>query len=229
MITMTRKMTDRSRHWAVRGTVVGLAVAATVSMSACGDNSDNPPEPTFTTVPVPSSTAPAQVGDGTGLAQGAYVELDRDRFTATDSDDPESVLHDGVREAFSWNPAEDSNGWDAILRSHTAWNNDYLRAQEVRLTTLVPMSSRDWQTWGDRDQRFDATVTLTSEQHPADTDSDFSRVVKVSLSTTGGSRPDLNREIVTLMVRARVHKADVGWRIDSLDLTDSILPEVQTS
>lgn len=229
MITLTRKTAGRPRHWAVRGVAIGLVIAATVSVTACGDDSDNPSEPTFTTVPVPSSTAPAQVGDGSGLAEDAYVDLDHDRFGDTDSDDPESVLHDGIREAFSWTPAEDSNGWDAVVRSHTAWDNEYLRAQEERLTTLVPMSSRDWQLWGERDQQFDADVTLTAEQHPADTGTDFSRVIRVVLSTTGGSRPDVNREIMTLMVRARAHKTDIGWRIASLDLTDTILPEVQTS
>lgn len=214
-----------------RATLAATAAVLAVSLTGCGtDDPDTPAIPTFTTVvPVPSSTAPAQVGDGTGLATVAYVDLDKTVFPTTDTDNAFSVLTDGLTTAFSWAPADDSNGWAAILRSSTAWNNQYLAAQEMRLTTLVPMSSRDWQTWGERGQRFTAAVTVTNEDHPTDTDLDVARVVKIVLSTTGGTVPEANREILTLIATTRMHKADVGWRIDSFDVKDTILPEVTPS
>lgn len=216
---------DRRRRWR-RSQLAAVVAATAVSLVSCSGGEDNGPMPTFTSVPVPSSTAPVQVGEGEGLASEPYIALDPEVFPSTNSDDPQSVLVDGLQEAFAWRPAEDSNGWAAILRSHSAWNNQYLRDQEMRLTTLIPMSSRDWQSWGDRDQEFVAKVEITNEDHPEDTDTDFSRVTKIVLSTSGGTRPDLSREILTVIAGVRVHKTDLGWRIDSFDVRDSSLPEV---
>jgi hypothetical protein len=210
-----------------RTVLATLAAVSAVSLAACGGGggADDASMPTFTSTPPTTSSLGPQVGAGDGLADTAYVDLDGEVFGGTDTNDPQSVLVDGLTESFAWRPAEDSNGFAAIRRGHTAWNNDYLRAQEARLTTLVPMSSRDWQTWGDHGQVFTAAVSVTNEEHPADTATDFSRVVKIVLSTTGGTRPELNREIETLIAPVRMHKADPGWRIDSFTRIDTIMPD----
>ena len=218
--------TRRARGARPRVTLAMLAAISAVSLAACGgdDGADDASMPTFTSTP-PSSSLGPQVGAGDGLADTAYVDLDSAVFGGTDTNDPQSVMVDGLTESFAWRPAEDSNGFAAIRRASTAWNNDYVRAQESRLTTLVPMSSRDWQTWGDNGQEFTADVSVTNEEHPADTATDVSRVVKIVLSTTGGTRPELNREIETLIAPVRMHKADPGWRIDSFTLIDTIMPD----
>lgn len=226
----TTKPRDTSRINPSRLTVGILAVVTTVSLAACGDDTEAPDDTTSAQQSAPStSNEVPQVGSGAGLAEDPYVALNQDALRVSDSDgdvdgsDPEDVLHRGLQAAFAWRPAEQSSQFDSFVQASSAWNNDYLRAEETRLTTLIPMSMRDWASWGDRDQIFYPEVTVTNETHPADTDTDFSRVVKIDLQTGTQDDPSAGRHIMTIIGQARVHNSDEGWRIDNFQVRDTIV------
>lgn len=168
-----------------------------------------------------AETSVVQVGSGAGLAEQSYVPLDRSVFSdGIDDADPASVLTGGLAASFAWRPAEDGTQFEAFRRAHSAWNNTYLADNETRLTTLVPMSWSAWIDWSDRGVRFTPQVTILGDQHPRDTETDFSRVVKIDQVAVGGGRPD-TREL-SLVATVRVHKTDLGWRIDNLNVIDNL-------
>ena len=216
-----------------------MVVAVTVTMlglAGCSTDEDTTGETTAgkTTTATESEQSPVttapQVGSGEGLATTAYVKINEDalqvgdRTVSIDESDPESVLIGGLSASFAWKPAEDSTAFDAIRRAHTVWNNFWLRDNESALTTAVPMSSRDWQDWGDHEQEFRPAVSILSDQHPPDTDTDFSRQVNIDMVTTDGTEGRPGRLIMSLIGLARVHNTDQGWRIDSLRIIDTQLP-----
>lgn len=219
-----------------RRLAVGLVVAATaLALASCGDDADAPQETTqqapasSSDSGAPNPTRGPQVGSGVGLAEVPYVALNQEALRVNDGDgdvdgsDPADVLRRGLQAAFAWRPAEQSGQFDSFVVASSAWNNDYLRAEEPRLTTLIPMSMRDWVSWGDRDQIFYPEVTVTNETHPADTDTDFSRVVKIDLQTGTQDDPSAGRHIMTIIGQARVHNSDEGWRIDNFQVRDTIV------
>lgn len=168
-----------------------------------------------------AETSVVQVGSGAGLAEQSYVPLDRSVFSdGIDDADPASVLTGGLAASFAWRPAEDGTQFEAFRRAHSVWNNTYLADNETRLTTLVPMSWSAWIDWSDRGVRFTPQVTILGDQHPRDTETDFSRVVKIDQVAVGGGRPD-TREL-SLVATVRVHKTDLGWRIDNLNVIDNL-------
>lgn len=168
-----------------------------------------------------AETSVVQVGSGAGLAEQSYVPLDRVSFAGgIDDADPASVLTGGLAASFAWRPAEDGTQFEAFRRAHSAWNNTYLADNETRLTTLVPMSWSAWIDWSGRGVRFTPQVTILGDQHPRDTDTDFSRVVKIDQVAVGGGRPD-TREL-SLVATVRVHKTDLGWRLDNLNVIDNL-------
>lgn len=209
-------------------TAVAMTAVAMLALAACGD--DAPQEDVTATFPhnEPSSSAPAttQVGSGVGLADQSYVEIDRAQFPDAHPDDANWALTDAVARAFAWKPAEDSTQFDAFRRASSAWNNTYLADNEEKLTTLVPMSSADWELWGERGVQMFPKVTILPDEHPKDTASDQSRVVKIDLYA---GEPGLDRDTdelkLSLVTAVRVHKTDdLGWRVDSVTVMDSIFP-----
>lgn len=219
-----------------RTIAASVAIATALVLVGCGgDDSADPSDtdPAATTGQTTSPAAPEvpQVGSGEGLADTDYVALDQDALaTGSDarevnSDDPRSVLVRGLQSAFHWRPAEDSDQFDAFVRSSSAWNNTFLRSEETRLTTLVPMSMRDWTTWGDKGEIFYPEVTITNETHPEDTSTDFSRVVTIDMSTGTKDDPDAGRHVLTIIGQARVHNSPEGWRIDTFQVRDMVLGE----
>jgi hypothetical protein len=223
---------------ASRRLAVGLvALAAGLALASCGDDAPEPgqstqtaPSPT-TDSGAPDPTRVPQVGSGTGLADTDYVELDQQALRTgpqtddVDGDDPADVLERGLTAAFAWRPGTDSSQFDAVVRSSSAWNNTYLRSEETRLTTLIPMSMRDWTAWGDQGKIFYPTVKLTNETHPQDTGTDFSRVVTIDMATGSESDPADGRHIMKIIGQARVHKTEQGWRIETFQVRDTVLGE----
>ncbi|KPM10562.1 hypothetical protein QR98_0091200, partial [Sarcoptes scabiei] len=168
--------------------------------------------------------APAtQIGDGTGLADGDYVPVDRGVFPDVDDQDPTSVLVAGLEVSFGWDPARDSTQFDGFRRARSLWNNQYLRDGELGLSTLVPMSSRAWQAWGDAGTRIVPRVDVLSDQHPPDTETDFHRVVAIDQTelTAGGGTSD--EVVTTLVATVRVHKTPLGWRLEAINVIDNIV------
>ncbi|MGV0870334.1 hypothetical protein [Corynebacterium kalidii] len=232
-------MTPRDRRNTLRTrTVAALAATLTTALVLVGCGSDDSVDPPSTGAAAttgqntsPPDTDVPQVGSGTGLADTDYVELDQAALTTgldardVDDHDPASVLVRGLQTAFSWHPATDSSQFDAFVRASSAWNNTYLRSQETRLTTLIAMSMRDWTDWGDREQIFYPTVTLTNETHPADTGTDFSRVVTIDMATGTTDDPDAGRDVLTIIGQARVHNSPEGWRIETFEVRDTVVGE----
>lgn len=212
-----------------------VALGTALALVACG--SDDPveeqtteqsPAPT-TGSSEPDPTQAPQVGSGTGLSDQDYVALDQQALRTgsqtaeVDGDDPADVLERGLTAAFAWRPGTDSGQFDAFVRASSAFNNSYLRSQETRLTTLIPMSLADWTAWGDAGKVFYPEVKLTNEQHPEDTDTDFSRVVTIDLNTGSESDSSAGENVMMVIGQARVHKSEQGWRIDSFDVRDTVL------
>lgn len=220
--------TTNRRIGRVRWAAAAVAVITTVSLAACSDDEDTDTAEE-TTSSAPTSAAPSedtpvpQVGGGAGLSEQSYVALDQDslRLRPTDGpiddDDPSEVLTRGLASSLAWNPYEDSTQFDAVSRAASVWNNTYLADEETRLSTLVAMSSRDWQAWGDEQIRFIPEVTITNETHPPDTGTDFSRVVSIDMISSDGD------QVLTLIGQARVHNSEQGWRIDSFEIRDTVL------
>lgn len=228
-------MTDTMRTRHRRCLVAGVMLATTLVLAGCGDDSADPSN-TDTAATTEQTTEPdtspvPQVGSGTGLADTDYVALDQDalrvqsRQLNIDDDNPEQVLTGGLTAALAWQPGQDSSQFDSFVRASSAWNNSYLRQEEQRLTTLVPMSMRDWTAWGDQNQVFYPEVTITNETHPADTDTDFSRVVTVDMSTGTPEDPESGRHVLSLIGQVRVHHSPEGWRIDSFQVRDTVVGE----
>lgn len=237
-------MTPRGRRNTLRTRTVAVlsaTLATALVLVGCGGDDKDPLSNTTSSDPAATDSQNTdnqdsdvpQVGSGTGLADTDYVELDQDALTTgldardVDDHDPASVLVGGLQAAFRWQPATDSSQFDAFVRASSAWNNTYLRSQETRLTTLIPMSMRDWTDWGDRGQIFYPTVTLTNETHPADTDTDFSRVVTIDMATGTKDDPDAGRDVLTIIGQARVHNSPEGWRIETFEVRDTVVGEQQ--
>lgn len=222
----------------------GLAVALGCAGCSTGDDQPGPdgadhgqastraggdgqamPDPTDgpdpTGADAPAGTPVAQVGQAPGLSDSSYVPLDPSQLsTHVDDSDPTSVLTGGLEASFAWRPATDSTQFDAFERAQSVWNNTWLSDNQVRLATLVPMSSRAWADWGDKNTEFAPEVSVLADQHPADTGTDFSRVVKIDQVTTGGIVP--GRRVLSLIATVRVHKSDLGWRLDNLNVIDNL-------
>ena len=228
---MMATVSIRQRIYRVRG----VLQATTLVLAGCGGD-DAAPANTDTAGATEQTAGPdtspvPRVGSGTGLADTDYVALDQDalrvqsRQLNINDDNPEQVLTGGLATALAWQPGQDSSQFDSFVRASSAWNNSYLRQEEQRLTTLVPMSMRDWTAWGDQNQVFYPEVTVTNETHPADTDTDFSRVVTVDMSTGTPEDPESGRHVLTLIGQVRVHHSPEGWRIDSFQVRDTVVGE----
>lgn len=178
--------------------------------------------------PAASDSAPAgapvtQVGDGSGLAETDYVPVDRGVFPTVDDTDPKSVLVAGLEVSFGWDPARDATQFEGFRRAKSLWNNQYLRSRELGLSTLVPMSSRAWQSWGDAGTRIVPRVSVLSDQHPPDTATDFHRVVAIDQTElTAGGASD-GEVVTTLVATVRVHKTPVAWRLETINVIDNIV------
>lgn len=178
--------------------------------------------------PAASDSAPAgapvtQVGDGSGLAETDYVPVDRGVFPTVDDTDPKSVLVAGLEVSFGWDPARDATQFEGFRRAKSLWNNQYLRSRELGLSTLVPMSSRAWQAWGDKGTRIVPQVSVLSDQHPPDTATDFHRVVAIDQTTVSASGAVSDEVVTTLVATVRVHKTPLGWRLETINVIDNIV------
>lgn len=197
----------------------GARAAASDSPAGAGparaSESGDPPSTAGTSVP--------QVGDGSGLAETDYIPVDRGVFPQVDDSDPRQVLTRGLEVSFGWAPARDATQFEGFRRARSLWNNRYLRSRELGLTTLVPMSSRAWQSWGDQGIRIVPRVGVLSDQHPPDTASDFYRVVAIDQTelTAGGASDD--SVVTTLVATVRVHKTPLGWRLETINVIDNIV------
>ncbi|MEL4183530.1 hypothetical protein MTQ17_09840 [Corynebacterium bovis] len=224
-----------SRRWRVvwprgrSGVVGGVAAVAAAVLAGCqspdeGDTADGMSVDTSVAAGTATTGTPVpQVGDGSGLAEADYVPVDRGVFPTVDDSDPTSVLVAGLEVSFGWDPARDSGQFEGFRRAKSLWNNQYLRSQELGLTTLVPMSSRSWQSWGDAGTRIVPRVSVLSDQHPPDTATDFYRVVAIDQTelTAGGAS---DGEVATTLVAAvRVHNTPLGWRLETLKLIDNLV------
>ncbi|MEL4212001.1 hypothetical protein [Corynebacterium bovis] len=129
----------------------------------------------------------------------------------------------GLEVSFGWDPARDATQFEGFRRARSLWNNQYLRSQELGLTTLVPMSSRSWQSWSDAGTQIVPRVDVLSDQHPPDTATDFHRVVAIDQTElTAGGASD-GEVATTLVATVRVHKTSVGWRLETINVIDNIV------
>ncbi|WP_125185678.1 hypothetical protein [Corynebacterium bovis] len=205
-------------------TADGMSVDTSVAAGQA-TTSSHPPASDYPTGVGPEAavTSVPQVGDGTGLAEVDYVPVDREVFPQVDDSDPQQVLTRGLEVSFGWDPARDAGQFEGFRRAHSLWNNRYLRDGELALTTLVPMSRRSWQSWGDAGTRIVPRVHVLSDQHPPDTASDFYRVVAIDQTelTAGGASDD--SVVTTLVATVRVHKTPLGWRLETINVIDNIV------
>lgn len=227
---MTSNHTNKPR----RRSVVAALLAAAVTLTACGggEDTDNAAE----TADATSQTYPTeQVGERADYPTESYLPLDTGVFSRWESragtageSDAQWALKAGVAESFAWEPASDSSPYDAIERAKTIWNQRFLYENERKLTTMVPMNSRVWTGWGDDGKQFFPTVTILPDDHPADTKTDVSRVVKIDQKA---GKPDDDRAAdtteVSIIAHVRMHNFNTThpprWRIDNLTVTETIV------
>lgn len=227
---MTSNHTNKPR----RRSVVAALLAAAVTLTACGggEDTDNAAE----TADATSQTYPTeQVGERADYPTESYLPLDTGVFSRWESragtageSDAQWALKAGIAESFAWEPASDSSPYDAIERAKTIWNQRFLYENERKLTTMVPMNSRVWTGWGDDGKQFFPTVTILPDDHPADTKTDVSRVVKIDQKA---GKPDDDRAAdtteVSIIAHVRMHNFNTThpprWRIDNLTVTETIV------
>lgn len=227
---MTINHTSQSR----RRSVVAALLAAAVTLTACGggEDGDNAADTADTT----SQTYPTeQVGERADYPTESYLPLDTGVFSRWESragkageSDAQWALKAGIAESFAWEPASDSSPYDAIERAKTIWNQRFLYENERKLTTMVPMNSRVWTGWGDDGKQFFPTVTILPDDHPADTETDVSRVVKIDQKA---GKPDDDRAAdtteVSIIAHVRMHNFNTTqpprWRIDNLTVTETLV------
>ena len=227
---MTSNHTNKPR----RRSVVAALLAAAVTLTACGggEDTDNAAE----TADATSQVYPTeQVGERADYPTESYLPLDTGVFSRWESragtageSDAQWALKAGIAESFAWEPASDSSPYDAIERAKTIWNQRFLYENERKLTTMVPMNSRVWTGWGDDGKQFFPTVTILPDDHPADTKTDVSRVVKIDQKA---GKPDDDRAAdtteVSIIAHVRMHNFNTTqpprWRIDNLTVTETIV------
>lgn len=215
-------------------TALALAVATTAA--ACSGNGadeagSEAPTTTMQQTTPPSPTVP-QIGQQAADVSTAYAPLDTKVFDQWDAmaghggqSDPDWVFKAGLAESFAWQPATDTSQFDAIQRASSIWNRQYIKDNEMKLSTIVPMSLRDWTTWGDQGVAFFPVVHVLNDQHPPDTATDISRVVKIDMRTgKPGAARDQDAEKFSIIAYVRLHNAansgDDQWRIDNINVTD---------
>lgn len=231
----TRRVVSPRGRSRVVGGVAAVAVTAAV-LTGCqspdegrttgGMSVDASPPASTSTASTGAEAAGApvtQVGDGSGLAETDYVPVDRGVFPQVDDSDPQQVLTRGLEVSFGWDPARDATQFEGFRRAKSLWNNQYLRSRELGLSTLVPMSSRAWQSWGDKGTRIVPRVDVLSDQHPPDTATDFHRVVAIDQTElTAGGASD-GEVVTTLVATVRVHKTPLAWRLETINVIDNIV------
>lgn len=220
-----------------RGLLAALAaVSLGVGITGCGSDGkeDNQPQASASSVE-PTPVVP-QVGERSEDIPASYQELDTKRFERWNDragrggeSDPMWVMRAGLAESFAWDPKTDSGQFDAFRRAQTIWNGEYLKTNEVKLTTLVPMSSKSWELWGEEGVTFAPRVNVLSDQHPPDTKTDVSRVVAIDMmKKRPGEKPVKDFSITGYV---RVHNAadqrDPQWRLDNLTVTDTVVEGVR--
>ena len=214
--------------------VVAASLGAGVSGCGSDDKTDDQPQAQSSSVE-PTPVVP-QVGERSKNIPASYQALDTKRFERWNDQagrqgqsDPLWVMRAGLAESFAWEPKNDSGQFEAFRRAQTNWNGEYLKTNEVKLTTLVPMSSKSWELWGDEDVTFEPRVHVLSDQHPPDTKTDVSRVVSIDMmKKRPGEKPVKDFSITGYV---RVHNAADGgapqWRVDNLTVTDTVVEGVK--
>lgn len=196
----TTTATGRAR----RAAAVILGATALV-LAGCGTTTDpaipdggNPP----TSTPAPSPP----------------VCTDRiDEGTRTDTCDVDAVLSTAAAALYSYRPAEQTQRGVNIASAPTLLNPTWVQSLGVSYSALAPITGTEWDRWRTERMRVDAAASVTSDDHPADTDTLARRVVAVRQSVVDAAGTKLG-ELAPLTLYMSATRANrlAGWFVSGI-------------
>ncbi|WP_068155040.1 hypothetical protein [Rhodococcus phenolicus] len=127
-----------------------------------------------------------------------------------DRDDPLAVIEIALETMFTWNPAQDASGADALERAAP-----YLGPELASQTNVAePGAGSQWEQWKNDEATVHADAVFLADEHPPDDDHTVHRVVSIRQSATTPNDVLIDENEHTAWVVAT--KGSDGWRLDSL-------------
>ncbi|SIS23242.1 hypothetical protein [Williamsia sterculiae] len=165
---------------AVAAAVIGVSVIA--GCEGGGRAPDPHPAPTTTTIATTEQAPPL-----TRMAPGPTTTAAG--CSATQACDGESVIVTGVRALLAYRPSDPDPAGAAADRA-TAWLCPaYVSSVAGTWAALMPITGTQWSQWAAEHASITPKVSLTSDEHPADTDTTVSRVAQVSVTASTDPTP----------------------------------------
>lgn len=141
-------------------------------------------------------------GCGETVQGTAVQEIDRE--------DPLVVIETALETMFTWKPAEDASGDDALERAAPYLGSEL--ASQTSGTTPGPGSQ--WEQWRLDEATVRADAVFLADEHPPDDDQTVHRVVSIRQSATTPNDLLIDENEHTAWVIAT--RGTDGWRLDSL-------------
>ncbi|NKY53960.1 hypothetical protein [Nocardia vermiculata] len=155
----------RLRYRSIAGFAAALVVAA-VALTACTQSGDD--------------TYGEHDTHGTGVPSGASIETLPPLpapWTDLDRTNPEAVALAAVRALFDWRPADGDTGpEDALDRARPL-----LTPRAADSYRPYPIPRPIWESWMNSGASITASSEVSSEQHPADTDTTWQRKISTRI------------------------------------------------
>ncbi|MBY6366915.1 hypothetical protein [Rhodococcoides corynebacterioides] len=192
-------------HTARLSTLVAATLAAAaLALTGCGGTEPAVPDggtPPTSTAPPPPTVCTDRIDEATGV----------------DTCDVEAVLSTAAAALYSYRPTEQPRKGVDLDAAATLLNPLWVQEVGESSSALAPVTGAEWDRWATSGITVDADANVTSDDHPADTDTLVRRVVAVqqTLVDAGGATIGELTPIALYMTATRANRL-TGWAVSAM-------------